>query len=134
MSNYLRKKDQNECINKARSIYEASTRREAVARCKEWAGRWKGVAPKAVKCLEKDLDELLSFLKFPEEHRKKIRTTNVIERCFREVRRRARTMSCFNDVSSCNRIVYAVFAYMNEKWESPRARLKGFESDSLKAA
>jgi len=134
VSNYLKKRDQKECINQARSIYEASTRREAVARFREWARKWSDVAPKAVKCLQKDLDELLSFLKFPEGHRKKIRTTNVIERCFREVRRRARTMSCFNDVSSCNRIVYAVFAYMNEKWESPRARLKGFESDSLKAA
>jgi putative transposase len=134
VSNSLTRKHQKDCINQARSIYEASCRREAVARFREWSDRWKGICPKAVKCLEKDIDELLSFFDFPGEHRKKIRTTNVIERCFREVRRRTRTMSCFNNVSSCERIVYAVFVHMNERWDSPRARLKGFEGSSLKVA
>ena len=44
--------------------------------------------PDAVKCLAKDLDELLTFLEMPAEHQVKVRTTNVIERAFREVRRR----------------------------------------------
>lgn len=134
VSNCLTRKHQSECINGARSIYEASCRREAVIRFREWSDIWDGLYPKAVKCLEKDIDEMLSFFDFPREHWKKIRTTNVIERSFREVRRRTRTMSCFNNVSSCERIVYAVFVHMNERWDSPRARLKGFESSSLKVA
>lgn len=107
---------------------------EAVARFREWANGWREVAPKAVRCLERDLDDLLTFLDFPEAHRKKIRTTNVIERSFREVRRRARTMSCFNNFGSCERIVYAVVAHLDQKWGRPRARLKGFRTSSLKAA
>ena len=73
--------------------------------------------PKAVECLEKDLDELLSFFDFPETHRSKIRTTNAIERVFAEVRRRIRTMSCFENRRSCERIIYAIFHYYNKKWE-----------------
>jgi len=134
VANYLPKKYQGECINEARSIYEAPHRREAVARFWEWANEWREIVPKAVRCLENDLDELLTFLDFPEAHRKTIRTTNVIERSFGEVRRRARTMSCFNNVRSCERIVYAVVAHLNQKWERPRARLKGFYKSSLKAA
>lgn len=134
VANYLPKKHQKECISQARSIYDAPHRVEAVARFREWADGWREVAPKAVRCLERDLDELLTFLDFPEAHRKKIRTTNVIERSFREVRRRARTMSCFNNVGSCERIVYAVIAHLNQKWERPRARLKGLGVSSLKAA
>jgi transposase-like protein len=43
-------------------------------------GGQRNVYPNAVKCIEKDLDELLSFLKFPIKHQIKIRTINVIER------------------------------------------------------
>ena len=46
----------------------------------------------------------------------KLRTTNVIERVFREVRRRTSPMSCFNHDQSIERIVYAVLNHLNEQW------------------
>ena len=52
-------------------------------------------APKAVACLEADLEELVPFLACPPAYWKKVRTTNAIERAFREVRYRTRPMSCF---------------------------------------
>ena len=45
------------------------------------------------------------------------RTTNAIERCFREVRRRTRPMTCFNNNASCERIIYAVFTHLNRNRE-----------------
>ena len=68
-------------------------------------------------CLERDLEALLAFLACPTSHQKKVRTTNAIERCFREVRRRTRPMSCFNNDASCERIIYAVFIHLNRNWE-----------------
>ena len=59
--------------------------------------------------LEKDLDTLLTFFDFPAEMREHIRTTNFIERSFKEVRRRTRPIGCFNNAESCERIMYAVF-------------------------
>ena len=50
--------------------------------------------------------------------REHIRTTNFIERSFKEVRRRTRPIGCFNNAESCERIIYAVFIYLNSKWES----------------
>jgi len=58
--------------------------------------------------MEKDLEDLLNFYLCPEPMRIKLRTTNVIERAFREVRRRTRPMSCFNNNKSIERIIYAV--------------------------
>lgn len=78
--------------------------------------RWRHISTKAVRCIEKDLEELLNFYSCPEVIRKKVRTTNVIERAFREVRRRTRPMSCFNNTQSIERIVYAVLSHLNEKW------------------
>jgi len=116
VANYLKKKDHGKCISEARAIYNASNRKGAVKAFNEWAERWTEAYPKAVKCIEKDLEELLNFYYCPPEIRIKVRTTNVIERSFREVRRRTRPMSCFNNVQSIERIVYAVLNHLNDQW------------------
>jgi transposase-like protein len=116
VSNYLRKKDQDKCIKEARAIYNAKNRQEAVGAYNKWTKKWISVCPKAVKCMEKDMEELLNFYSCPKEIRIKVRTTNVIERAFREVRRRTRPMSCFNNTQSIERIVYAVLNHLNDKW------------------
>ncbi|MBI5326931.1 MAG: transposase [Deltaproteobacteria bacterium] len=48
----------------------------------------------------------------------KIRTTNAIERAFREVRRRTRPIGVFTNRESVERIVFAVFHYLNVNWEN----------------
>ena len=93
------------------------SQREAVWRYWAWAHRWRTEAPKAVACLEQDLDTLLAFLACPKEHRKAVRTTNAIERAFREVRRRTRPMTCFTNDASCERIIYAVVSHLSKSWE-----------------
>ena len=116
VANNLKRKHLDSCIKGARGMYNAENRKEAIRAYKKWAGKWKDRAPKAVKCIEKDLEELLNVYYCPKEIRKKVRTTNVIERAFREVRRRTRPMSCFNNVQSIERIVYAVLSHLNDKW------------------
>lgn len=74
--------------------------------------------------MERDLEELLIFYDLPKAHWKKVRTTNVIERAFREVRRRTRPMSSFTNTASCERIVFVVISHLNRSWE--RKTLKEF--------
>lgn len=116
--NKLRKSSRKECMREAKRIYLSETRREAVERFREWRSKWQGIEPKAVACLEKDIDKMLFFLELPEEDRATIRTTNPIERVFREVRRRTRTISCFTNRKSVDRMLYAVLTYQNRKWDA----------------
>jgi len=104
------------CLSGARLIYLSSTKQEAKIRFLEWEKAWEMIEPKVVKCLKKDLNEMLAFLDCPKEHWRRTRTTNVIERVFREVRRRIRPMNCFKNDASCERILYAIFFYMNRRW------------------
>jgi putative transposase len=90
VANKLRKAHKQPCLKEAKGIYLAGSKRQAVKRFHRWAERWRRAAPKAVACLEADLEQLLSFFDCPREHHVKIRTTNAIERIFREVRRRTR--------------------------------------------
>lgn len=105
------------CVAEASAIYRAANRRKAEQAFRQWKLRWETHRPKAVACIERDLDCLLNFFAVPEGHWKKVRTTNVIERAFREVRRRTRPMSSFNNLASCDRIVFGVVHHLNRSWE-----------------
>lgn len=111
-----RKRHAEACSDDAKLIYLAQTKTEATNRFRHWAKTWQEKEPKAVNCLKKDLPEMLAFLDCPKEYWRKIRTSNVIERVFREVRRRIRPMNCFKNDASCERILYAIFFYMNRRW------------------
>lgn len=124
VAGYLPRRIQKRCLADARGIYLAENERQARARFKAWKAAWETRAPEAVHCLGKDLDELLTFLDCDKEHRRMIRTTNYIERAFREVRRRTRPISTFTNRASCERIVFGVISYLNGKWED--RHLKGF--------
>lgn len=113
---------QERCLAGAKRIYLAEGAAEARGRFHEWARAWRPIAPKAVACIEQDLEPLLAFFTCPRAHWKRIRTTNAIERAFREVRRRTRPMSVMQDLRSCERIVYAIVQHLNTQWERTRCR------------
>jgi len=118
VANYLRKKDEKECLFEAKKIYSAENLREAKRNFQLWESKWGRLYPKAVECIRKNWEQLTAFYKTPKSLWKKLRTTNIIERAFREVRRRTRTMSCFNNVESIERIIFAVISHLNEKWRN----------------
>ena len=66
----------------------------------------------------RDLPESLHFLAFPRHLWRKLRSPNVIERCFVEVRRRTRPMVLFRNVESVERIIDAIFSRFNEDCKS----------------
>ena len=120
--NYLLKRYQKECSGEASLIYNATNRLAAIKEFKQWKKKWVKIDEDAVHCLEKDLDSMLRFFDCPESHRIKVRTTNVIERSFREVRRRTRTMNCFTNEASCDRIIYCIFNHLNNHWKARRLK------------
>jgi putative transposase len=88
------KRSQRQCLQEAKLIYQVSTRREAIGRFRAWSTRCREQAERAVRCLEADLENSWPSNDSPQAHWKRLRTANVTERLFVEVRRRIRTM-CF---------------------------------------
>ncbi|MBI3291895.1 MAG: IS256 family transposase [Elusimicrobia bacterium] len=117
VANHLPKTYQALCMNGARAIYTAPSRQAALQAFRHWARLWRGICPAAVACLEQDLEDLLPFYQCPSTLWVKLRTTNLIERVFLEVRRRTRPMSCFQNPASVDRIIYALFHRHNERWK-----------------
>jgi putative transposase len=120
---HVRKCDYDEVAHGARALYLADGRTQAIAAFGRFRARWHRHYGSMVRRLERDLPELLSFFALPRRLWRKLRTTNVIERCFVEVRRRTRPMVCFVNVASVDRIIYSIFQRFNLEWKNRTLKL-----------
>src|SRR5215472_12311486 len=114
----VRKRDYDAVKADAQGIYRADSRREAIQTFRNFRRRWKNSYANVVRQLERDLPELLSFFRFPRHLWRKLRTTNIIARCFVEVRRRTRPMVCFVNAESVDRIIFSIFQRFNLEWKN----------------
>ena len=108
----VRKADRDAVKADLHAVMNASSRPKALSAARRFADAWEKTYPKAVACLRDDLDDLLACFRYATlAERRQVRTTNAIERRFREVRRRTRPMGTFQDRTSMNRILFAVFIH-----------------------
>jgi len=114
----VRRRDQAAVKRDAQRIYLAGNTAQARAAFQRFRFRWQAAYPGLLKRLERDLPELLTFFDFPQLLWRKLRTTNAVERCFVEVRRRTRPMVLFVNLASVERIIYAIFHRFNQQWQN----------------
>jgi transposase-like protein len=98
-------------------LYDAQSYEEGLRLGKSLIARFKGIYTQAMECLEEDLEECLIYLKFPQEHWKAIRTTNLLERTFGEGKRRTKVIPRFPTESSGLRLLYAALITASRNWK-----------------
>jgi transposase-like protein len=114
----VRKRDHEAVREGLRKVYGARHIMLARQHAGRWRKKWESRYPQAVRCLFADIDDLFTCFRFEDpDFQKSIRTTNHIERRFKEVRRRTRPMGAFSNKTSVDRILYAVFMYENKAKE-----------------
>src|SRR5262245_42254462 len=118
-----RKRDVEALTTDARAIYNSDGLQPARRAFEKFRRRWQGCYPGLVHRLEKDLPDLLSFYQFPRPLWRQLRTTNVIESRFVEVRRRNPPMVCFVNIHSVDRIICAIFNQFNQHWKNRTLRV-----------
>ena len=77
---------------------------------------YRSAYPSAMVVIERDLDALITHLRWPSEHRKRIRTTNLLERTFVEVRRRTKVIGRFPGETSALSLIWAVLELSSRGW------------------
>jgi transposase-like protein len=111
----VREKDQAQVKKGLHAVMNAANEKSARSAARNLADTWQATYPKMVASLRNDLDDLLTCFRYKTlDERKKVRTTNAVERRFREVRRRTRPMGVFQDKTSMDRILFAVFLRENK--------------------
>lgn len=118
-----------------KQVFEAPDHRTALQRGKRLLARYRDRYPAAMECLERDLEESLTYLLFPREHWKRIRTTNLLERTFAESRRRTKVIPRFPGEQACLRLVFATLITASRKWRGVPMTAKILRAlDKLRAA
>ena len=92
----------------AYEIYEAQTLHEAKERLETFINQWQGVEPKAVELFQRDIAQTFSFYKFAPTLHHHIRTTNHLERMFREFRTKSDEIGAFPNETSCLTVFFLV--------------------------
>jgi transposase-like protein len=110
------KKAHKEIRRSLNRIFYAPSLEEALTAAREFAGSWQNVYPSAVEILGKDLADCLTFFRFPPRHRRRLRTSNGLERCFREVKRRTRVIGRFPTEMSALSLTWSVMDQDAGKW------------------
>jgi transposase-like protein len=101
-------------------VFLAPDHATALRRGRALLARFRSRYPAAMECVEKDLEESVTCLLFPAEHRKRIRTTNLLERTFGESRRRTKVIPRFPTERSCLALVFASLITASQRWRGIR--------------
>lgn len=121
---YVPKKEMREGVaNAIRGIFNASDMQEAEDRLSRMIEIYRKKAPALAKWAEENIPEGLTVFRAPARHRRRLRTTNCVERVNEEIQRRTRVARLFPNEESLLRLISAVLSEISEEWETGRAYL-----------
>jgi len=110
------RKDRAYIISLMREITAAGSAETARKRIVETVGLLERTHPKIADMLDEHGEEILAVYHLPEPHRKRMRSTNMIERLNQEIKRRTRVVRIFPNEASCVRLVSAMVMETAEEW------------------
>ena len=132
MVSYARRKD---LAADLRAIFAAPDREQALQIASSVAEEWRKKGNERVaERIEEHVEECLTCLAFPESHRRRIRTTNGLERLNQEIKRRTRVVRIFPNEESCLRLVTALAVEQSEEWITGRRYLDMSELEEQRHA
>jgi len=137
----LPKAKQKEALSHLREIYQARSRKEAVALTGKLAAQWKARYPRASECLTKDIEAMFTYFDFPKQHWIHLKTSNPIESAFAPVRLRTNAAKRLRTATGALYLVYKLIDRYSRSWRRINApeklqevRLAGEERILTKAA
>ena len=99
-----------------KAVTESATREAAQAALAAAIAELESKAPRVARLLEQDGEQILDVYALPEAHRKRMRTTNMLERQNQELKRRTRAIRVFPHEQSCLRLITALLMETNLDW------------------
>jgi transposase-like protein len=107
-----------------RTIFDAPDRQEADRRMRLVMKKYAKTAPKLTAWIEANVPEGLAVMDLPASQRRRLRTSNMLERLSQEIKRRTRVATLFPHEASLLRLVSAVLIEISEEWETGKAYLR----------
>lgn len=112
-----RRDTRREVAEDLRTIFNAPDRHTAEAYLRKTVQKYAQTIPTLADWLEKNIPEGLTVFSFPASQRRRLRTSNGLERLSREIKRRTRVVSIFPNEAACLRLISAILMEINEEWQ-----------------
>lgn len=120
-------RDHKELTKDLKSIYASEEKKMCLSTAREVAEKWEKKYPLISKIVVEGVEDTLTVLSFPGLHRRKLNTTNMIERMMRTLKARTRVVSIFPNDSSCERLFGAILMEIHEDWLGEEKRYINME-------
>jgi putative transposase len=108
--------EMSEVAEDLKAVFKVRRQKTARALAKEFVELYGGRFPKAVSVFEAGVEEALTYLSFPGSHHARIRTSNMLERLFKEVKRRTRVVGVFPNQTSASTLATEIALRSSEEW------------------
>lgn len=116
----VKQKDRPEVLRILKRITQSATREEATENLNAAVQTLEPRHPALAEWLEEHGEEILAVYQLPEKHRRKLRSTNMLERFNQEIKRRTLVVRIFPNQAACLRLVSALAAETSEEWSERR--------------
>lgn len=100
------------------TVFAGGGKTEILRRGEEMAVKWEKSAPAVSAMLREGLEDCLTAEDFPERHRRKLKSTNLLENMMKRLKKRTRVVGVFPNRASCDRLIGAQLVELHEQWET----------------
>ena len=123
-----------ELMSDVAAVFEPSERSECLRRGEEMALKWEGRYPAVAKMLREGLEDCLTVLAFPESHRRRLSSTNMLENLMKRLKARTRVVGVFPGRGSCDRLTGSLLVEVHETWSVEERRWFNMEESPASVA
>ena len=110
------------------AAFAGESKNECLRRGQEMAGKWEKSSPAVAAMLREGLEDCLTAESFPEHHRRRLRSTNLLENMMKRLKKRTKVVGVFPNRSSCDRLVGSQLLELHEQWQTETMAYFNMES------
>lgn len=126
-----KKEEREKVLTQVSAIYQAESAAQARERLATFADTWRGRIPKTVATFQRDFEQTIAYFKLTGVARALVRTTSLLERTNRELRRKFRQVCCFGSPKGAEVAIFLQVKRLNARWSKQSwwetSRLLSFE-------
>ena len=110
-------REYREVLSDLAAVFAGEDKKKCLDRCEEMAQKWEPRRPTVAAMLRQGLEDCLTVWDFPESHRRRLGSTNMLERLMKTLKQRTRVVGVFPNRASCERLIGAFLLERHEKWQ-----------------
>ena len=118
LGNKVGYKLRGELMKDLAAVFEPWERAECLRRGEEAAAKWAKCCPAVAAMIREGLEDCLAVLSFPEHHRRKLASTNLLENLMKRLKKRTKVVGIFPNRASCDRLIGSQLLEVHEDWQA----------------